>query len=132
MVDETNTRQLLSFIENKFVASWMASSVHAMKSCSLVRNAFVRLRPQAVSVAAPLTSRSVSIADRTVRSHLNTSDRIRSLSSAPQLDQTFAKVSSVDQEASDDTGKDSTAPTRFRDVSPFVFVSAKENSCSLI
>jgi hypothetical protein len=98
-----------------------------MKSCSLVRNAFVRLRPQAVSVAAPLASRSVSIAERTVRSHLNTSDGIRSLSSAPQLDQTFAKVSSVDQEASDDSSKDSPAPTRFRDVSSkYMFISTKE------
>jgi hypothetical protein len=54
---------------------------------------------------------------------MNLSGGIRSLSSAAHLDQAFAKLSSVEQEASDDPSKDSSAPTRFRDVSPkYLFI----------
>ena len=105
----------------------MTSSIHAVKSSSLLLHAFTRLRPR--------TSSTASISFYKIRRN-HTKDYLlcrvtsrggfRSFSSVAQIDQSFAKVAS-EKEASDSSAKkqtqeDPSAPTRFRDVSHVHFV----------
>ena len=89
----------------------MASSIHAVTACSLVRNA-CRLRPRLIPISTALSS-NMQVYHKHRRCTTSRGN-IRLFSSAPQLDQSCTKVSPDKAVTEKD---DSTTPGRFRDVS---------------